>query len=525
MKSQNKITQNSKTKVTTNGRRFIKNAVILTVTSMALRVAGMFFRIYVSNLVGAEGMGLYQLIMSVYVLGSGFASSGIVVAVTRMTTDEMVRGSVKSVRLVLKRCMMVSFAMGMISAILIASLAEPIGTGWISDPRAVSSVRMMSLALPFMSISCCLRGYFAARRKVSVSSVAQIIEQVVRIALAMALLVRFSPLSPENACLAIMVSDVISEGAGCLYIIGGYLFDRRKLSCPRNDISAPDYPVWREIWNISAPITASHYLTTLLRTIESILVPDCLTRYELSRERALELFGMVKGMALPLILFPSTFLSAFSSLLIPEISEASALGRTDRVKTAVERSMHITMTLSMIVGAIFIMYPDALSRIVYNQPELGGILRQLAPLMPLMYCESVIVGILRGLGEQNSSLRYGILDSIVRIILIIIAVPARGLDGFMLVMVVSNLLTPLLHIIRLKKVSQVKFDWLRWIIKPLLCAGIACTCVLLLGRYAISGLSDLWQVIIGSGTALCIYCILLGISGAVTGEDLRYLKG
>jgi len=505
--------------------RFIKNAAILTATSLLLRAAGMFFRIYVSNLVGAEGMGLYQLIMSVYVLGSGFASSGIVIAVTRMTADEMARGSVKSVRLILRRCLMVSFAMGMISAVIIASLARPIGCEWISDPRSVSSVRIMALALPFMSISCCLRGYFTARRRVAVPSCAQMVEQGARIVLAMLLLIKYAPLSPEKACLAIMASDVISEAAGCIYVTIGYLFDRRRLDCPRNDIDKPSYPIWRTIWDIAAPITASHYLTTLLRTIESILVPDCLTRYEMSRERALELFGMVKGMALPLILFPSTLLTAFSSLLVPEISESSALGRSDRVKTAINRSMHITMTLSIIISAVFMLYPEELSLLIYNEPELSAILRWLAPLMPLMYAESVVVGILRGLGEQKSSLFYGILDSVIRIILIIIAVPSHGLEGFMLVMTASNLLTPLLHIHRLKKVSQAPFLWSKWLFKPFLAALLSCGVIMLLERFCMSALPPLAEVSCGTALALCNYCAVLFLSGAVTKDDLRSLKG
>lgn len=501
---------------------FVKNAAILTATSLLLRAAGMYFRIYVSALVGAEGMGLYQLILSVYVLVSGFASSGIVVAVTRMTADEMVCGSVKTVRLVLRKCLMASLAMGMISAILTASLAEPIGSGWLSDPRSISSVRVMALSLPFMSISCCLRGYFTARRRVSVPSIAQITEQGARIILALFLLNRMAPSGAEGACMAIMLADVISEGAGCLYIICGYIFDRFRLTCPQPNLTTPQYAVGRKIWSIAAPITASHYLTTLLRTIESILVPDCLTTYELSRTRALELFGMVKGMALPLILFPSTLLTAFSSLLVPEISEAATLGQKARVEEAVKRTMHITLTLSMITGGLFMIYPGELSELIYKEAEVAVILRWLAPLLPLMYTESVIVGILRGLGEQNSSLRYGIADSVLRIILIIIAVPERGLTGFMLVMTASNLLTPLLHMRRLHRVTGLRFEWSKWLIKPFFSAAFACFLTRLCDNL-IADLPVILRLCTGGITALTVYCLLLFVLGCITREEIYEL--
>ena len=99
---------------------FIKNAAILTITSLILRAVGMYFRIYISSVIGAEGIGLYQMILSIYVLVSGFASSGIVVAVTRMTTDQLAVGSHFGARYVLKKCLVISVAMGLISAAAVA---------------------------------------------------------------------------------------------------------------------------------------------------------------------------------------------------------------------------------------------------------------------------------------------------------------------------------------------------------------------------------------------------------------------
>lgn len=460
-----KLTDKGRTKNT--GHLFVKNAAILTVTSLLLRGIGMYFRIWVSARVGAEGMGLYQLIMSVYMLSAGFASSGITVAVTRMTADELACGTRESVRGVLRRCVGLSLAMGLLSTLVLELLAQPIGEGWLSDERAVSSVRVMAFALPFMSISCCLRGYFTARRRSGVPSAAQIVEQLSRIALAVWLLNSWAGDSVEQMCIAIMIADVISEGAGCLYVVAAYFLDRRRHADIGSRPCVPIEKMSRAIWSIAAPITASHYLTTLLRTIESVLVPDCLTISELSRERALELFGLVKGMALPLVLFPSTLLTAFSTLLTPEISQAQVTGRRDSVDKAVRRAMRITFSLAVPVSGLFLMFPTQLGVLIYSDERLGPILTALAPLMPLMYAESVAVGILRGLGEQNCSLIYGIADSLLRILLIILLVPRMGLPGFLLVMTASNLLTPLLHLRRLTVVTGHAFEWSRWVVSPM----------------------------------------------------------
>jgi len=518
---------NVKGRKSNSGHLFIKNAAILTVTSLLLRGIGMYFRIWVSARVGAEGMGLYQLIMSVYMLAAGFASSGITVAVTRMTADELVCGTRQSVRGVLRRCVGLSLAMGLLSTLALELLAEPIGEGWLSDGRSVSSVRVMAFALPFMSISCCLRGYFTARRRSGVPSAAQIVEQLSRIGLAVWLLHTWAGDSVEQMCIAVMIADVISEGAGCLYTVTVYFLDRRNQTDAGHRPCVPVDKMTRAMWSIAAPITASHYLTTLLRTIESVLVPDCLTHSELSRERALELFGLVKGMALPLVLFPSTLLTAFSTLLTPEISQAQVTGRRDAVDKAVRRAMRITFSLAVPVSGLFLLFPTELGVLIYSDERLGPILTALAPLMPLMYAESVAVGILRGLGEQNCTLIYGIADSVMRIILIVLLVPRMGLPGFLLVMAVSNLFTPLLHLRRLTVVTGHAFEWGRWIISPMTAVLPAWLCGWLIDRLPMVQALPVFVRMVGVSSLVCLIygAALWLLDGARPPRELKQAAG
>ncbi len=492
--------------------KFIRNAAILTGTSLVLRGAGMLLKIYMSAKLGAQGVGVYQLIMSVYMLGAGFASSGIVVAVTRLTADELVKGTAASVRAVLKRCITFSLAVGMLSAVIIGLLSEPIGNGWLSDPRSVMSVRVLALILPIIAISCCVRGYFVARKKVWINSVGQLSEQTVRIVLTIILLGRMLPMGLEYGCLAIVIADLISEIVCTAIVSIAYLIDNKSIK--DSSISNPiaENEINRVIWNIAAPVTASHYLTSLLRTVESVLVPDCLTVFEHSRDRALSLFGMVKGMALPLLLFPSSVLMAFSSLLVPEVSQAAAVGNTVRIREAAAKTLRLTLSIAMPVGAVFYLFPRELGVLIYKQPELEGVIRVLAPLTPLMYTESVSVGLLHGLGEQKASLIYGLIDSVMRIVLIALLAPKMGLTGFLLVMVVSNLLTPTLNIRRLVKVSGVRFDALRWLIEPLLCGVLSVVAVRLIQHYVLpTGLGDIPQMLLGGSAAAIVYALSLSM--------------
>lgn len=500
---------------------FIKNAFILTVTSLILRTIGIFFRVYMAGKIGAEGMGLYQLIFSIYVLASTFASAGICTAVTRLVADELACGSPVSVRRILRRSVVLSVLIGLVSAVVIYMGAGLIASLWLGDTRAIPSLKVLCVSLPFMGASSCLRGYFVARRKVSVPSQAQLLEQAVRIVVIVLLMDRLLPLGLAYGCMAILLGDALAEIASCLYQACGYALDRRKLMAT-SAASAPSGHILKRLMAIAVPITAGRYLNTALRTIENVLVPAKLAQFCLSQEKALSSFGALKGMAMPLLFFPASFLNALSTLLIPEISEASALHQKRRVERAVNHTLHLTLTAAILLSGLFTLFADELGQIFYQSEEVGFLLKVLAPLMPVMYVESVVDGILKGLNQQVSSLKYSVADSGLRILLILFIVPRRGMEGFLFIMVLSNLFTCGLNFHRLLTVTGLRVKWGQWVLKPLLAAGVAGGLSMTIYHLpAVAGLSTLPAVLIGGGIAAAVYALLLPLLGCIRRDDLR----
>ena len=162
---------------------FIKNAAILTGSSLLLRFAGIIFKVWLAKKIGSEGIGLYQLVFSVYLLVSTFATSGISTAVTRLAAEELAVGTKKSVLKVLKRSVQLTLIIAFASAAVVFLGAELISARFLGDMRAVNAIKILPLSLPFVGITACIRGYFIARRKVTPNAVCQIAEQVIRIAL------------------------------------------------------------------------------------------------------------------------------------------------------------------------------------------------------------------------------------------------------------------------------------------------------------------------------------------------------
>lgn len=447
---------------------FIKNALILTVTGFILRFAGIIFKVWLAAAIGSEGIGLYQLIFSVYVLASTFASSGISTAVTRLVAEELAVGSRKAAIRVVKRAVLLTLAVALLSSALLFFGADIIAGSLLGDIRAAAAIRVLPVSLPFMGISSCLRGYFIARRRVTPNALCQILEQGIRIGLIFVLVKGFIEKGLAAACKAVMLGDVISETLSCLVLFLIYRGDIKRLNTPER--SHQKSGVFKGILRIALPITSGRYLNSLLRTGENILVPKSLGRYPLSSDSALSQFGMIKGMALPLLFFPSALLGAVSTLLIPEMSEASAKNQKGVVKRLTFNILRLTALVSFIFAALFFVAGEEIGLLVYKESRVGFLLKALSPIVPLMYLDSISDGILKGLDQQSWTFRSAISDSVIRILLIIIILPRFGLTGFIGIMYFSNLLTCGLNVGRLLKVSGAKFKIAGDIILP---AGIA----------------------------------------------------
>ena len=443
----------------------LKNALILTAFSLLMRLSGIAFSKYISAGVGAEGMGLYQLTWSAFGLAVTAATAGISVAVTRVLTEEQGMGRRGSERPVIAMALRYALPVSLTAAACVFLGADFIAVRLLSDSRTALSLRILAPALPVMALAAVCKGHLMAVRRPVQIAVSDAIEQTVEVGGFVLLLRRFPGLETGSACALIAVGVTLSEVCSCLYLFLCYLRYREKPVSPVNR----DF--LRRLAVIALPVAGSACLAAALRTVENVLIPAGLRRSGLSEAAALSEYGMVRGMALPVLFLPFAFLAAVTSLLLPEISEARAAGRADEIRGLIRRVIRACLLLSVPAGTIFAVFSGPLSDLVYHNPSVGTVILTLAPLVPLMYFDAVADGILKGLGQQNWVLCLNIADSVIRIVLVYRLIPALGFAGFMTVMYVSNILNPVLSIRRMMKLSHVKLEARNWIGKPLLAAA------------------------------------------------------
>ena len=431
---------------------FVKNTVVLCLTSVILRIAGVLFRIYLADRIGSEGMGVYQLIFSVYILASTFAMSGICTAVTRLVSENLDRGR-QAVKHVMRAAAVLTLIAAAVSSAVVFFGAEFIGVRLLCDARTVPALKILCFSLPFMGLSSCIRGYFIACRKTLSPSLTGLAEQAVRIGVVLFCLSKGLNKGIAYSAAAVLLGDTTAETVSFLISWVLYRRDIRKMQG-----SGKVSGVFRKILRIALPLSAAAYMSTILHTAENLLIPSRLSGYHGTKGRGLELFGAIKGMAMPLLFFPASFLNSISTMLIPEVSQAAARGNRLEVKRTVERSVNITLSLSLIAAFIFLFFAYDIADIVYGDSDVGYILRVLSPIVPFMYLESVASGLLKGLDGQMKMLRYNFLDSAARIAAVLLLVPHTGISGYLMIMTVSNCFTSLMCLSKLKRASNAKID-------------------------------------------------------------------
>lgn len=493
----------------------------MTATSLLLSTLAMAFRVYQSNKIGAEGIGLFQLVLSVYFLFTNFAVNGLNFAVTRLVSEKMAGGNHYSVKRIMRKCFSFCLAFGLTTGAVLFCCAKPIGVYWLGDERTVLSLRVLAIGLPFFSISCCVRGYFLAARNSMKPSSGQMLEQLVNIGVVMATISFFLSKGLEYACCGIAVGMTAGEISGCLFIYTVYRLERRKKFRAEQGVSVPV----RRILGIALPISASSCLRSALSAVENVLIPAGLKKYGASYESSLSSYGMLKGMVMPVLTFPSAFLSAFSMLLIPEMAEAMAKGNRKQISYIAGRVFHTALLFAIPVTGMFLFFAEDFGLALYHDASIGLYIRLLAPLIPFMYLDTIVDAMLKGLDEQVYYMKINAFDSTTRVILIFALLPLFGLKGYVFVTFFSTLFNSSLSICRLIRVSRLQLKVADRLIKPALSIALSGFAIgaLFSGPYA-SGLAPAIRIIaeiIGSGG---FYLLFLRILKGIRREDVRWLR-
>ncbi len=500
-------------------RTFAVNAGVLTLTSLSLGAAGVVYNAWLTRNLGSAGMGLFSLMMAVYRLSVTFASSGSGLAATRIVAEETAIGRGRGAAAAMQKTILYALLFGFGGMALLYLFGGAAANGWVGDARAEEPFRILALSLPFVGVSAAFTGYFTAVMRVTPAAFAQILEQLSQMAFTVAVFAVLRPDTLAEGCVLVAAGSTVSEAAAFLIFLILYRNDRRRH--PFSGGGPPKrFEMWKRVVGIAMPVGASAVLRSALSTVKHLLVPASLQKFGLTEEAALSSYGIVGGMVIPVLISPCAFLLGFSNLLVPEIARYKELGRKNSIFFVIGYTIRLTLIFSVAVAALLTVFSKELAVLLYNSEESAAYIRALGPLVIVMYLDSCVDGVLKGLGEQVAVVRINVLDTAICVVLVWLLVPRFGLRGYLMMIVISEIFNMILSAGRLIYVTGFRADMPRWAVAPFLGAFGA----IFAAKYgaALLGLdvTKAGGILIVFAAFLLLYYAVLRLTGCLNQKDL-----
>ena len=484
--------------------RIFRSAILLTVVNLLLRFTGTSFQVYLSSRIGAAGIGLLQLTMSVGNLALVAGMGGIRTATMYLTAGELGRKHPQNVTWVLSGCFAYSILFSGAMAFLLYCYAPWIAENWIGDLRVVHSLRLFAAFLPCSCLCGVMTGYFTAANQIRTLAAVEVAEQLASMGLTLTALTFWGGEDAGRACLCV----VLGSGMGaCLTLCCLILLRFREK--PR---AGPRIPVSRDISRTALPLAVADDLRTGISTAENLMVPKRLAR-NAAVKNPLASFGLLSGMVFPVLMFPACILFGLAELLIPELARCHAAGSKKRIRYLTRRCLKVALLYGIFFSGLMFLLSDVLCLTLYHSVEAGKSLKLYALLIPMLYCDAITDAMIKGLGQQTVSVRYNIITNILDVLLLYVLLPVHGMEGYFFSFLATHLLNFTLSLRRLLKITEERIPF--HIPALALAAGIGSV-------WAVSFLSAPGLQALAFPAVLVCQLYLMQI---IQGEDLIWLQG
>ena len=454
----------------------IKGTLILTAAGLITRVIGFIYRIYLSNALGSEQLGIYQLIFPVYGICHTLYASGIQTAISKLVAENGGNNQkTASSHKILLCGAGLSFCLALSCSLLLYLNADIVATIFLKEAACAPSLRILSLVFPFCGITSCINGYSYGRSRSALPAFTQIAEQLIRVGT-----VFFTASLSDNpvvSCELAILGVCAGELASNLISIGVILLQMRKenvfraASVTQKIHSEHSLTPLRTLTGLAAPLTLNRLLLSLLHSFEAIMIPTLLRRSGLSQPEALSRYGVLNGMALPFVYFASAITNALAVLLLPVISEQDSANDRKRVALTTERSVSVTLLLGIFCNFLFFFFGAPLGNTVFHDASAGNYIRILSCLCPFLYLTTTLNSILNGLGKTMTTFVISLVGSVLRIGLLYFLVPQSGMSGCFISLLLSQLVLCALELILVHYHTDFKLSVYRIIALPVFAAA------------------------------------------------------
>lgn len=438
----------------------LKGTLILTCAGIVTRLLGFYYRIFLTNTIGAEGLGLYQMVFPLSSICLAISCSGISIAISRYTASFTASGDKKRAR--------DSLIIGTILALILAALSAMVlyfASGFIAeyifnDSRSKILIQILAVSIPLAVIHSSIASYYMGKSNALIPAAAQLLEQLIRIGSVLLIFtIRQSNGLPVSAATG-MAGLLCGEAASCLF------------SLTVCSLSAKDFRINKpmeltgKMLHMAVPLSLNRIILSFIHSMEAVLIPAMLRQNGLTAAESLSTYGILSGMAFPLVMLPSTLINSFSAMLLPAVSGANSSRHTASVKKTISTAYEYSMLIGIFCLGAFLIWGDEAGNLLFGVPEVGIYVTAFAWICPFLYISTTLASILNGLGKTKQILLLDVSTHLLRIVLIVVLIPKMGITGYLIAFLVSEISLALFSALFLNHLYSVVFDVFKLVVKP-----------------------------------------------------------
>lgn len=422
------------------------SALLLTGVNLLLRLVSTAFQVYISGRIGAAGVGLVQLMMSVGFLATTIAVAGVRTTAMYLTAEELGHKKAQHIPSVLSGCFAYSILCSSAVAAALYYFAPLIGEKWIGNSSILGALRLYAGFLPISCLCGVMSGYFTAANRIGTLAVVEIAEQVISMGATLWLLNAWAGSDPGKACQAMVLGGGISGSVTLTCLV--FLRLKERPSAGRS------IPIRKRLLRCAAPLALADTAKAGINTLENLMVPKRLAMYSGTTD-PLAAFGTICGMVFPVLMFPAAILFGLAELLIPELARCAAAGSGQRIAYLVRRTLRTALLYGCLCGGILFLIAEPICIRLYSSQEAGLWLRRFSLLIPMLYCDAVTDAMTKGLGQQKVCVRFNILTSAMDVILLFFLLPRWGIHGYFASFLLTHLINFLLSLRHLLRITHI----------------------------------------------------------------------
>lgn len=476
----------------------VKGTIILTIAGFITRIIGFFFRIFLTGVIGAEGLGIYQLIFPVQIVCYSLCTMGFELSISKLVASS--KKSLREARAYLICGLIISVSISLIIAIIVYVNAHYIAVRFLFESRCTMLIKYMSISIPLASIHSCICGYYLGLKRTNIPAISQLVEQTVRVASIYIMVTILAKNDTSVSPAVAVIGSTIGEIASTFYCIMNLKLRKKKIT-PTADNKLILKNKSGRILQLSIPLTLNKLMLSILQSIQSVLIPSMLLIYGISSSDALSIYGVILGLVIPLVMFPSAIINSLSIILLPAISEAESNNNSKKICLTIEKSVSFCMVFGILCSVIFYNYSVPISTMLFHA-DYSEYIKYMGFVCPFIYITSTLASTINGLGHTEITFIHSIISTVIQILSIIFLIPKIGISGFIIGQLVSCVISSISHYISMYRLVTFKINMLKSCFLP--------AAILILLTYIFKCIFNIF-IPVNSSISFIISCVLICI--------------